>query len=64
MASNHTFGVVQSANDEGLLARSVCVFGRIFDVVGAGGAGGAEQSVWESVGVGEIFGGAIGVQGY
>lgn len=35
-----------------MLPKEVCVFGRIFEV-------GAEQSVWESVGVGEILGGAI-----
>lgn len=52
MTSNHTFGVVRSADGGGMLPKEVCVFGRIFEV-------GAEQSVWESVGVGEILGGAI-----
>lgn len=58
MASNHTFGVVCSANDGGLLPKSVCVFGRIiFDI-------GAEQNLRESVGVCEIFGGSHRSQGY
>lgn len=49
VTSNHTFGVVPSANGGGMLPEEVCVFWRIFAV-------GAEQSVWESVGVGEILG--------
>lgn len=52
MASDHTFGIVRSANDGGLLPKDVCVFRCILHV-------GAEQSVWESVGVGEILGRAI-----
>lgn len=52
MASDHTFGIVRSANDGDLLPKDVCVFRCILEV-------GAEQSVWESVGVGEILGGAI-----
>lgn len=47
-----TFGVVRSANGGGLLPKDVCVFGWILEL-------GAEQSVWESVGVGEILGRAI-----
>lgn len=58
MAGNYTFVVVQSAKDGGLLPKDVYLFGRNIFEVGVG----AEQSVWENVGVGEIFGGAIGVK--